>query len=70
MYTLNKLPKGKYLVEARFVGFAPQNAWAAIDGQSTQDFTLEPSSIEEQEVVITGNSHATTVNSSRNPLPK
>lgn len=58
-YSLQKLPGGTYLVQARLIGYSLKTATVKIDGSVTQDFVLIPSNTELREVVITGNSAAT-----------
>ena len=61
MYTIKNLPKGTFLVETHLVGYADEVVSVNIDGAIIQDFKPEASVIEEQEVVITGNSLARTI---------
>ena len=64
-YSINNLPKGTYLVQTQFIGYAQKTVTVNINGPTAQDFTLQPLSIDEQEVVITGNAKATAI--SQNP---
>ncbi len=63
-YTITYLPKGTFLVQVSFIGYAQQNVSVKIDGAATKNFTLLPSSIEHPDVVITGNSLATSITQS------
>jgi TonB-linked SusC/RagA family outer membrane protein len=55
-YTIGSVPAGTYTVEARFVGFQTATREVEVgDGETvTVDFTLRPSSIDLNEVVVTG----------------
>ncbi|NBB74471.1 MAG: PEGA domain-containing protein, partial [Bacteroidetes bacterium] len=55
-YTITGVPVGTYTVEARFVGFrtATREVEVSADETVTVDFTLTPSSIDLNEVVVTG----------------
>jgi iron complex outermembrane recepter protein len=66
-YIINNLPNGNYLVEVKFVGYksALQNIF--LQENLVQDFSLEPSVVEENEVVVTGTSKATSIR--KNPVP-
>ncbi len=66
-YTLNHLPKGTYLVQVSYIGYA--TVTQKIDFTNTTVFNaqLQASSIETGEVVITGVSKATEIK--RDPVP-
>jgi len=66
-YTLNRLPKGVYLVQMSFVGYATSNERVDFSKTTTLDVQLHVSSIETGEVVITGVSRATELK--RDPVP-
>lgn len=66
-YTINGLPNGTYLVEVKFVGYKTLLHSIAIQGNMVMDFALEPSVVEENEVVVTGTSKATSIK--KNPVP-
>lgn len=55
-YTIDAVPAGTYTVEARFVGFrtASRDVEVSSGETVTVDFTLTPSSIDLNEVVVTG----------------
>ena len=63
-YEIKNLPKGKFLVQIRYIGYA--TITTVIDFQPGQkhDFSMEPSTIEEQEVVITGSATSSESNRS------
>jgi iron complex outermembrane receptor protein len=67
MYTINNLPNGNYVVEVKFIGYRSVLLNIAIQGNLVQDFSLEPSVVEENEVVVTGTSKATSIR--KNPVP-
>ncbi|MDO3642041.1 TonB-dependent receptor [Mucilaginibacter sp. L3T2-6] len=66
-YTLDNLPKGIYLVQVTYVGYASFNQRVDFSKITTLDVQLQVSSIETGEVVITGVSKATEIK--RNPVP-
>jgi iron complex outermembrane recepter protein len=66
-YSLTKLPKGVYLVQVSFLGYATFNQNVDFTKTSTLDVQLHTSSIEAAEVVITGVSKATEIK--RDPVP-
>jgi iron complex outermembrane receptor protein len=66
-YVLNHVPKGIYLVQVSFIGYATINQKVDLTKTSTLNFVLAASSIETGEVVITGVSKATEIK--RDPVP-
>ncbi len=66
-YTINNLPKGNYAVEARLVGYGRQIITVNISGATMQNFELAQATINEEEVVVTGNSKA--ISRDQNPQP-
>lgn len=66
-YTLKYLPAGKFLVEARMIGYKTVTMNITITNNSIQNFELEVNAVEESEVVITGLTKATQIK--RNPVP-
>jgi len=66
-YTINRLPKGVYLVQVSFLGYATFNQRVDFTKTSVLDVQLQTSSIETGEVVITGVSKATEIK--RDPVP-
>jgi iron complex outermembrane receptor protein len=66
-YTINRLPKGVYLVQVSFLGYATFNQRVDFSKTSELDVKLQASSIEAGEVVITGVSKATEIK--RDPVP-
>jgi iron complex outermembrane receptor protein len=67
VYTVNNLPNGNYLVEVKYVGYKTVLQNISIQGNLTMNFTLEYSVVEENEVVVTGSSKATSIR--KNPIP-
>lgn len=67
-YTLDKLPKGEFLVEVRYLGYTLEAQTIAINGAVTQDFKLIESYTETKEVVITGTSKATELSLTPAPI--
>ena len=66
-YTLGQLPKGVYLVQVSFVGYATSNQRIDLAKTTKLDVILQASAIEASEVVITGVSKATEIK--RDPVP-
>ncbi|MES2732372.1 MAG: TonB-dependent receptor [Bacteroidota bacterium] len=66
-YRLSSLPKGKFLVEIRYIGYAATVVLVTVNGEKQADFALAPSATELNEVVVTGVSAATEIK--RNPVP-
>ena len=67
-YTLNRLPKGSYLVQVSFVGYASVTQRLDFSATRTFDAQLKSTSIETAEVVITGVSRATELKRSPTPM--
>jgi len=66
-YSIGQLPKGIYLVQVSFVGYATYNQRVDLSKTTKLDVILQTSSIEASEVVITGVSKATEIK--RDPVP-
>ena len=66
-YVINNLPNGNYLVEIKFIGYKAVLQTISIQGNLVMNFSLEPSVVEENEVVVTGTSKATSIK--KNPVP-
>jgi iron complex outermembrane receptor protein len=66
-YTINKLPKGIYLVQVSYIGYATFNKNVDLSKTSVLNVQLQTSAIETAEVVITGVSKATEIK--RDPVP-
>ena len=66
-YKLANLPIGTYLVEAGFVGFKNILKTIVLNQNAALDFVMDVSITEENEVVVTGTSKATSIR--RNPIP-
>jgi len=67
-YKLADLPKGTYTVAIRSLGYAEVIAVVAIKGYVNYDFTLTPAPYEENEVVVTGNSMASDLRHTPQPI--
>src|SRR5664279_95123 len=65
-YILHNIPAGFYLVQAGFVGYKNNIKTLSFSGNTTVDFAMEISVIEENEIIVTGTSKATTIK--RNPI--
>jgi len=66
-YTLNRVPKGVFLVQVRYIGYATINQKVDFTKTTTLNFQMQVSSIEAGEVVITGVARATELKKS--PIP-
>ncbi len=66
-YLLKNIPEGTYLIEVTFIGYASQYKELRFKGETIADFSLEQSSAESPEVVVTGVSSATEEHD--NPVP-
>lgn len=66
-YIIKSLPKGRFLVEIHYIGYAAYTASVNINGATAQDFELSETLIEKNEVVVTGVNLATNVK--QNPAP-
>ena len=66
-FSIQKLPGGTYLVQARLIGYLLKTATVKIEGNVIKDFNLTQSNTELHEVVVTGNSSAT--DPSKTPQP-
>lgn len=66
-YSIKNLPKGKFLVELHYIGYAAYTEVLTIDGPTSHDFELSETLIEKNEVVVTGVNLATSAKS--NPVP-
>ncbi len=67
-YTIDNLPKGKFIVVASLISYAKTVVTINMTGANTQDFVLNESAIESKEVVITGQSKATEIDRSPTPI--
>ena len=66
-YIISNVPKGKFIAVVSMISFSKASITVNITGDMTQDFKLNESALESQEVVITGQSKATEIN--RSPVP-
>lgn len=67
-YTINDLPKGKYLIQVSMMGFATITKNININGATKLDAILTENIIEKNEVVITGTSRSTEIQRSPTPI--
>ena len=68
IYDLKNIPAGTYVVAVRSTGFEINAQSVKISGLSTKDFNLVRAAYEQQEVVVTGNSIATDMENTPQPL--
>lgn len=66
-FKIGHLPSGQFVVEVRLLGYKTIAQQVAIKGNTVFNFELSASSIEQNEVVVTGLSKATEIN--RSPVP-
>jgi iron complex outermembrane receptor protein len=60
-FEIKNIPKGKFWVEVQYVGYTRIAAWISVDGDTKNNFTLQPNIIENNEVTVTGVSRATNI---------
>ena len=66
-YEFKNLPTGSFLIEIKFEGFKSITKTISLNGVTKENFQLEESATEINEVVVTGSSKATQIK--RNPVP-
>ncbi len=66
-YEIKEIPRGTYLIEVSYVGYAAQYKEINFKGEEVVDFSLTQSGAESPEVVVTGVSSATEQKT--NPVP-
>jgi len=66
-FSFGNIPHGHYLAEVHLLGYATKTLPVTIKGAVNLDISMQASSLEEDEVVITGNSLATSL--MRTPQP-
>ena len=66
-FEINNIPFGNYLIELRFIGYKTFNKNIFFNQDIKQNFNLELSVVEENEVIVTGTSKAGSIK--RNPIP-
>ncbi|KAA5545653.1 TonB-dependent receptor [Adhaeribacter rhizoryzae] len=66
-FSINNLPRGRFLVQVKLIGYSPIIKTVVISGATTLDQTLTPSVTELGTVVVTGVSASTEKR--RNPVP-
>ena len=66
-FSLEGLPKGKFLIEAKLIGYGTFVQSVVVDGATKLDIILTSEVTELHEVVVTGISHSTELR--RNPIP-
>lgn len=67
-YEIKNLPKGKFLVEVHYIGYAAFTETVQINGATQKDFVLSETLLEKNEVVITGVNMATTLKKTPTPV--
>lgn len=66
-YVINNIPRGAFVVEVQILGYKVLSQRIKIQGAVVQNFALQESEFQEDEVVVTGNSRATEAQ--HNPQP-
>ena len=66
-YEIDNIPEGTYLLQVQYIGFKNIAQNINFNNNIHKDFSLEISATEENEIVITGTSKATSIK--RNPIP-
>ena len=67
-YEIKDLPQGNYLVSVKLISFATVTKKVQITANTTFNIKLSESVLEQQEVIVTGNSHATEQRRSTTPI--
>ncbi|TWF45424.1 iron complex outermembrane receptor protein [Chitinophaga polysaccharea] len=67
-YVIKNLPKGKYVVDVHYIGYAAYTELVVISGATNKDFVLTETLIEKNEIVITGANLATSVKKTPTPI--
>jgi iron complex outermembrane receptor protein len=63
-YFIKDLPKGKFLVQIKLIGYATITQYIDFSVNSIFDFAMEPSAFQEKEIVITGSATSSDNNRS------
>jgi iron complex outermembrane receptor protein len=66
-YKIEHLPKGKFLVQFKFIGYSPEVRSVNVDGLTNYDIELSTTATELNEIVVTGVSQSSELKS--NPVP-
>lgn len=66
-YQIEHLPRGKFLVQFKFVGYSPEVRSISFDGVTNYDIQLSTTATELNEIVVTGISQSSEMKS--NPVP-
>lgn len=66
-YQITDIPSGTFLIEVKFIGYKTIAETIFFDQNKTENFSLMISITEENEIVVTGSSKATSIK--RNPVP-
>ena len=66
-YFFRSLPLGNFLIEVHFIGYSTVTRSVTINNAVVENFELENNIVEENAVVVTGQSKATQVK--RSPIP-
>ena len=67
IYSIEQLPKGKFLVEFKFIGYSPEVRLIEINGVTDFDMKLSTKATELNEIIVTGISQSSELK--RNPVP-
>lgn len=67
-YEIKDLPQGNYLVTVKLIGFGTQTKRVQLSANTTFNITLSETILEQQEVIVTGTSHATERRKSPTPI--
>ncbi len=68
VYTINRLPMGTYVVHVHLLGYADINETVTIKGTTNQNFALSTANYQANEVVVTGNTAATSILNTPQPV--
>ena len=68
LYALKNLPAGTYVISVHMLGYETIAKSITVKGRTSYDFVLEKNNYETEEVVVTGNTQATGINSMPQPV--
>ena len=66
-YLINNIPPARYVVEVSYIGYSADAQTIDIRSDLQQDFSLQPTAVEQEAVTVTGVSSATRIK--QNPQP-
>jgi len=68
IYKIDEIPRGTYVVTVRYIGYALETRIVKVNYRVDENFSLSPTRYEQNEVVVTGNSIATELKNTPQPI--